>query len=715
MLDLKRVLSAAVCGALGATAAAAQTLTLPGGFSPDPQSLRLDAEAPGVEGVAADTLVRGCPGYLGHVPDGAVTIDGALYPLRLRASGEGLAALVIAEPGGLYRCAVVSEDGAAVTRLDRPTEGEHRLWLSAASWNDAVTATVEISEMDFDASRAAVADALGVGALPLDEAPLSGRHALPAEGALVVETTAGGDVQASRIDAFCSGAIDVARPQLVVDLAAPEPYLRISASSAVDTTLLVVSPEGEALCNDDADGVDPAVIAAPASAGPWRIWAGAWGDAQAPAVVTVSREPAEPEARLELDLDAPPAAGRFAPPPEGALRVAVTAGGDAPASSVDPSCSGAIDASRPQAVIALDEDAPALAFAVESEGDATLLVVGPDGATLCNDDADGVNPRIVAAPAAAGDWRVWVGLWSDASAPATLTVAFDAGDVAPAAAQNPFADREIASAAEALDILMSEEDLGAALTYESIEETGPTGFILSGVVLADPDTADVASADRRLTIERVVVSDVDLAGLSTDAGPSSFAISLEGVDYATLARAAASDGGPGLPQLDGVETVSMSASLSPAEDGAQGRLLRAGVDVPGKMRLSASMTADMPESDGASDPLESSLRALEVTFDDLGFFSAMIASQAQAAGEEPAAYVRGLRTVLAQMFAGAAPGDPQATLRDALDARLAEPDRQGVLRLRLTAPRGLAGDDIAAALAGAPSDFEIEAEFTPAP
>ncbi|SEA61713.1 hypothetical protein [Rubrimonas cliftonensis] len=715
MPSLKHALSAAVCGALGASAAPAQTLALPGGFSPDPQSLPLAAEAPGAGGVAADTLVRGCPGYLGEAPDGAVTISGALYPLRLRASGEGLAALVIAEPGGLHRCAAASDDGEAVTRLDRPSDGEHLLWLAAASREDAVTATVQISELDFALSGPAIADALGVGALPLDAPPLSGRHDLPTEGALVVATTAGGDVPAARFDGFCSGAIDAAQPQLVVDLAAPADFLRIAASSSVEATLLVVTPDGEALCNDDADGVDPAVVAAPAPAGPWRIWAGAWGDARAPAVVTVSREPPAPEAPLALGLDAPPAAGRFTPPLEGTLRVAVTAGGDAPASSVDPSCSGAIDAARPQVVIALDADAPALAFAVESGGDATLLVVGPDGATLCNDDADGVNPRIVAAPAAAGEWRVWVGLWSDAPAPATLAVAFDPGEIAPAAAPNVFAGRDVASAAEALEILMTESDLGDALAFEGIEETGPTGFILSGVRLADPGLADVDQGAGLLAIERIVVSDVDLAGLSTDAGPASFAISLEGVDYAALVRVASRDGGPGLPRLDGVETISMSAALATAEGGARGRLVRASVDVPGKMRLALSMTADLPESDGPSDPLEASMQALEFTFDDAGFFGAMIAAQARAAGEEPAAHVEGLRTILAQIFADAAPGDPRAALRDALDARLADPDRHGVLRVRLTAPEGLKGDDIAAALAGAAPAFEIDADFTPAP
>jgi hypothetical protein len=47
----------------------------------------------------------------------------------------------------------------------------------------------------------------------------------------------------------------------------------------------------------------------------------------------------------------------------------------------------------------------------QSEGDATLIVNGPDGAWACNDDQDGLNPGLVFENPTSGVYDIWVGTY----------------------------------------------------------------------------------------------------------------------------------------------------------------------------------------------------------------------------------------------------------------------------------------------------------------
>lgn len=84
---------------------------------------------------------------------------------------------------------------------------------------------------------------------------------------------AGGPVSAMDLDGSCRGYIPTA-PQIQFDVPMTA-TLVISASSGVDTTMMVVGPDGRVWCNDDTNGLDPQVSDT-FSPGHYRVFIGTY-------------------------------------------------------------------------------------------------------------------------------------------------------------------------------------------------------------------------------------------------------------------------------------------------------------------------------------------------------------------------------------------------------------------------------------------------------
>lgn len=84
---------------------------------------------------------------------------------------------------------------------------------------------------------------------------------------------AGGPIEAMGWDGACRGWIPET-PQIQLDLPTPTP-LSVAATSAVDTTMVVVFPDGRIACNDDTNGLNPQVTAE-FVAGHYRIYIGTY-------------------------------------------------------------------------------------------------------------------------------------------------------------------------------------------------------------------------------------------------------------------------------------------------------------------------------------------------------------------------------------------------------------------------------------------------------
>lgn len=143
------------------------------------------------------------------------------------------------------------------------------------------------------------------------EAPSTAELHVGLEGALVAQSfdgVTGADVAASTRRAECAGWIARA-PALVLMLDAPtdpvrfrvEPRGGAALGAALDTVLVIERGDGHLLCNDDADGLAPAIATA-LPAGAHRVWVGTW-----------DREGAGARYTLHLDREVPEGTPRGEP------------------------------------------------------------------------------------------------------------------------------------------------------------------------------------------------------------------------------------------------------------------------------------------------------------------------------------------------------------------------------------------------------------------
>jgi hypothetical protein len=251
--------------------------------------------------------------------------------------------------------------------------------------------------------------------------------------------------------------------------------------------------------------------------------------------------------------------------------------------------------------------------------------------------------------------------------------------------ENPFEGRPVASAAEALGVLMEDPAIAGSLSYDRLEETGPEGFILHGVTIAGPDDGTPP-----LAVGRLVVSNLDLTGLAGPDGPSRFAIALEAVDYQALAAASDASLMPLLPPLAGNPALSLAVRLLPAGAASDGRALDATVNLEGQFAL--RFGTQLGWGDGPVGAIEAAkASAMHVEFENRGFLGTVLRAQAAEMGMQPQQLVAMALEGLAEGLAPLAPGTPQADLVAVLGEALADPDRPGIIRLELATdePDGL--------------------------
>ncbi len=111
----------------------------------------------------------------------------------------------------------------------------------------------------------------------------------------------------------------------------------------------------------------------------------------------------------------------FTPDP---FTVNVTAGGGTNAATlgIGSGCVGNITTAQPDVRVNYQSGSLPLSFFVRSNADTTLIINGPDGRWYCNDDFDGLNPRVRFNRPASGQYDIWVGTFGSSTAPATLGV-----------------------------------------------------------------------------------------------------------------------------------------------------------------------------------------------------------------------------------------------------------------------------------------------------
>lgn len=200
----------------------------------------------------------------------------------------------------------------------------------------------------------------------------------------------------------------------------------VEAQGSGDTTLIIRAPDGTWHCNDDSSGLNPEVWVHGPPRGQYDVWIGSYAR-QEQLRGTLSIEGSAPRPSLQTGGTV----SNFGTHQLTSTQtIPVRSGGDLNASemSLGRGCLGSTTAT-PDAIIHWNGGSSAdLRFAVQANGDTTLIINSADGTWHCNDDTHGLNPEVLIRNAPRGQYDVWVGSYSNGEqVPASLTARAEGG------------------------------------------------------------------------------------------------------------------------------------------------------------------------------------------------------------------------------------------------------------------------------------------------
>lgn len=259
---------------------------------------------------------------------------------------------------------------------------------------------------------------------------------------LIVSLNGGGAVDAGTFGETCVGFV-AENPTVTVNWVGDTDFVEAFFYSDHDPVLVVETPAGDYLCNDDANNLllDPVIELRDPAHGRYNIWVGSHAPGQLlPGVLVLTTRPevnlgtfvlddlitraSIPEDLVEAHevntgtLITQTAASEAATAVdwrgEEELTHTVTVSGTVPAfdlSTPGVMCNGFIHAS-PDFTFSLNEAPDQLQIFFEGDGDATLTVQDPTGAIFCNDDhvaGANLNPVVDIPAPTMGQYYVFIG------------------------------------------------------------------------------------------------------------------------------------------------------------------------------------------------------------------------------------------------------------------------------------------------------------------
>jgi hypothetical protein len=245
--------------------------------------------------------------------------------------------------------------------------------------------------------------------------------------AFTKEVTSGGEVNVVYLGNDCSGfASDSPDFRLNWQGSASKLYIGFFAEDASkDATIIINTPDGSWVCDDDSDGLNPIAVIDRPAAGQYDIWIGSY-DAESfitGEIVIMDLEQysgSSNEAKLDYTMD--PEYGTitltagFAPDPHSLVGIS---GGTIDVKSMDlgSDCIG-YASKAPDFRLQWNGTTTNLVIRFEannSSEDTVLLINTPDGGWICNDDAGSstLNPAIRLNGQMEGQYDIWVASLSD--------------------------------------------------------------------------------------------------------------------------------------------------------------------------------------------------------------------------------------------------------------------------------------------------------------
>ncbi|WP_127106844.1 LCCL domain-containing protein [Pararhodobacter zhoushanensis] len=392
---------------------------------------------------AGGTVTLGtCPNVPGHGrvaqrPDFTLdlTQNNPNYDLEFRVEGTCDTVLLVRGPDGQW---TYNDDNGGVDprlRLGRAAVGEYDIWVG--TFGSSLCQATLIAET-FGGNS---------GVVPPVSPPQVPRCPDPnANGQLLTYTgqqlwtpqrhgvTAGGAVTLGACPNVPGHGHVAQRPDFTLNFARNDPRydLEFRVEANCDPVLLVRGPSGQWSFNDDSEGLNSRLRLPAAPTGSYDVWVGTFGTNTCPAtliVETFGGQPQQPPQPPQPALCPDPgqngqmltynAQGLGVPQSHG-----VVAGG-----SLDLGACGSVPGhghiiQRPDFTLNFTDNPQNhdLEFRVDGTCDPVLLVHGPYGQWLFNDDDAGLNSRLRVERAVPGAYDIWVGTFGSSTCQATLAM-----------------------------------------------------------------------------------------------------------------------------------------------------------------------------------------------------------------------------------------------------------------------------------------------------
>jgi hypothetical protein len=275
-----------VLGLVPATALAQRsnfgTVRLTSGFTPDPHAVA------GVSGGAQNGAGRfpGCNGWISRTPDHIFVATSAFAFLRIFAESSADTTIIVQGPGGT-RC---NDDtyGLNPSVEGAFRAGTYRVWIGSYQEGENSRYQLKLTELAnvVPGSSAGAGGGGGVGGGGGGTGPVDTSGSSTNFGAVRLSSgfmpdphraqgTSGGAVDASTVANGCNGWIS-RRPDHALDLTSQFQFFRVFITSDSDTTLVIRAPNGQWLCDDYTNGLNPAIDRPSWARGRYLVWIGSY-------------------------------------------------------------------------------------------------------------------------------------------------------------------------------------------------------------------------------------------------------------------------------------------------------------------------------------------------------------------------------------------------------------------------------------------------------
>jgi len=384
-------------------------------------------------------LAGGCSGFASKEPTFKLDWSKISSDLRIFfVADSGQAALVIRSPDGNWFC---NDNYAAnldpLVDFQNPAEGQYAIWVTDLAKGISATGTLYITELGYTPDD--LPGAAGSTSLDPTASPNYGEMELtagftPDPNSLLLTSGGSLDVGTLNLGSGCAGYV-TSQPDLQLKWSggASATSLRIFfvADDGSDTTLIVNTPAGDWLCNNDSSyGHDPVVNIDYANPGSYYVWVGTSDQPFSSGTLYFTQSDYNPgnianssgSDTLDYTLASSFGSTGFGdasiPDP---YSIDLIGGGSVDVSSLflGPDCTG-FAATPPDFRIDYTGSVSRLrVFFVASDGSNPTLIINTAGGNwFCNNDdplSGTTNPMVEFSPPQTGTYDVWVGTYGSSN------------------------------------------------------------------------------------------------------------------------------------------------------------------------------------------------------------------------------------------------------------------------------------------------------------